>query len=87
MYEDEEGFIWGERGDPIGSVYLYTNRSLMVFTPEGYQIPEYQVFWNEAILKEIISRAAKFYIAQWKKWQHEITKAEFCALVGVGETP
>jgi hypothetical protein len=85
MYIDKEGFEWGERTDPVGAVHLFTNRTLMVFTPEGYQMPCYQKTMGRKILKEIAQKGEKFYINQFRKWCHEISKEEFMALLCIRE--
>jgi len=83
MYTDKEGFEWGERSDPVGRVYLFTNGQLMVFTPNGYQIPDYQKDKILELVQEIAEKGQKFFIAQFRKWSHEISREEFLALNGL----
>jgi len=84
MHKDEDGYEWGDRGDPIGSVWLYTNGSLMVFTPEGHQIPDYQQSHPGILMvEEIAEKGQIFYIAKFREWMHPISREEFKALVGL----
>ena len=88
MIVDKEGFEWGEIGDPVGRVILYTNRNIMVFTQCGHQIPDYQKAVNcykvdKKLAQEIADKAQKFDLSKWRGSSIEITKKEFEYLLGL----
>jgi hypothetical protein len=86
MHTDSDGYTWGDRGDPIGEVILYTNGSLMVFTPEGYQMPIYQQSnLGMGLLRELAEEGDTFSISKFREWYHPISREEFKALAGINE--
>jgi hypothetical protein len=67
-------------------VILFTNRNLIVFDEEGKQ-HDFQnavdcYFIDEGLLNSLLSQPARYYIAKWREWKHEISKKEFEYLLG-----
>ena len=80
----------------IQSVYLFTNRNLLVFDEKGEQVLDIQqaINWEtdwsnpekeREALRKIIEDQPKVYVARWKEWAEEITIEELCSLLGHGK--
>jgi len=85
---DKDGNEWGERGDDISEVILFTNRNLTVYNARGNQIPVYQravscYGINKKLAREIACKSERFFLAKWKGWFEPITKKEFEYLLGL----
>lgn len=67
-------------------VILFTNRNLIVFDEEGKQhdlqnaVDCYEI--NQGLLDELLQQPARYYLAKWREWKHEIRKKEFEYLLG-----
>lgn len=70
------------------SIYLFTNRNMMIFDREGNQLPEEQGMvscynLNREGLAPVIDQAEEFFIAKWRDWTMRISKKELQYLLGM----
>lgn len=67
-------------------VILFTNRNLIVLGEDGKQhdlqnaVDCYEI--NQELLDELLQQPARFYLARWREWKHEIDQREFEYLLG-----
>lgn len=67
-------------------VILFTNRNLIVVDEDGkqhnlqYAVDCYEI--NQPLLDELLQQDAKFSIAKWHEWKHDISRQEFEYLLG-----
>lgn len=68
-------------------VILFTNRSLIVFGPDGKQdahfqsaVDSYEI--DQQVLDELLVKDCSFSLAKWGEWRHNISKKEFEYLLG-----
>ena len=79
----------------ISSIYLFTNRNVMIFDENGQQIPELQrdigvgtakTEKEKKVLLEILNSPQRYvpayFISNYSNWVHEITEKEFFMLMG-----
>jgi hypothetical protein len=70
------------------SVWLFTNRNIMVFDAHGSQIPDAQgavscYHIDAKAAARVLDQAQELYIAKWRQWAHAITRKEMQYLLGL----
>jgi len=85
MHIDTDCYIWGDKHDPIGRVFLLTTGKLLVLSSDGIQILDYQKGdLSKEDLLDIAERGTEFYIGKYRsrtwQWSHPITREEFKTL-------
>jgi len=85
----EEAIAWTRDYAKPFTVYLFTNRNVIVFDDQGQQISELQGKVNcygldtQAVMI-IANNAQQFRISKFREWAFDITREEFLYLLGLG---